>query len=454
MSLTPGMPAAAPQPAGVPTPTVATPLPTPNVAATPQTGITTTAGLSAGPAQGSRMPVDLRKLRAAAPIACVLTGLAASGLVGLDGLQQSPYAVIDQHRYVSEALHTFRDADLLAGSYLALQAIDSSAPSPERTERLNRWRGRYTARSQEVGPYVVQAAGAAGALPELPSAVNAMTSYATSMERTLTPPAGSATSPARSPVEAASASYRRLGADAQTRILTPLQTVSAAGLTRLGSDDAVGGRAGGRALVILVGGLSTVALVLTSAWLARKTHRIVNPGLALATLLTLGVTAMATVPGISFGDSPEVSVRQATRVGQLSEQLYQLRRTELSSVLPGGDPAAAQREWQERSGQITGNARTMGSEFTAAWRAYTTQHAPLVDTRSPVTERVAALTASTEAFSNVLSVTRTAQAVAARGLTNSVGDPAYLESGTALVAGLVAAGAAWVGIGRRLREYR
>lgn len=441
----PGSPATLAHPSGMPIPLAAgsaRPVGSALAAASTQTAV-----------QGARMPSQLRRLRAAAPIACALTGIAASGLIGVSGYEVPASSVIEQQRHVVAAQHEFSRADLAAGQIMAERVI---AARPAGSSELDAQRTRVTAALGTSAAEVVAAASSATSSPQLISSVRGLTSYQASLAESLLAPAASTTKAARA--------YGQLGGQASSAVLTPLATVATANLDRLTDGAGVTTRAWGRPSVLVVGGLSTLGLALASWWLARKTHRIVNPGLAAAGVITAGLTLLAVNPGLLIGDGANDAVAQARSTQSLTTELHDLRRAELGGLLPGGDPSAAQSTWTTQAAQISQQLRlTSGAQprvktdppapVERAWADYQAAHAKLITADSP-SRRIEQLRAGDTALSDVFKAAATASSQAANTLDGAVGRPALIGSGGALAAGLLAAMLAWMGIGRRLQEYR
>lgn len=454
---TAGTAAAAGQPTRHGTSTAAPPVPvgTPGLpGGVPQasgTGLPAT-GAAAAPQQGSRMPSDLRRLRAAAPIACALTGVAASGLLGITGYEPTASSVVEQQRQIAAAQQELHRADLAAGRIVAERALRPDTPTAE----LDAARSAYDRATAAAAERLVSAAGAAQAPAELTTAIRGLTSYTQLMERALVAPAASATN--------AADSYRQLREVASTEVLNPLSAASTTNLERLRDGGGAAGRPGGRILVLLVGGLSTAGLVAASWWLARKTHRIINPALASAAVITAGLTFLAVNPQLAIGANANNAVETARSYQSLATQVYDARRAELTGLLPGTDADAAQATWKRNSDEID---VAIGADLlnrperqtqlpvaaVQAWENYQRAHTRLL-AAGGAQERIGQLRAGDRELGVVLDATETANRGAADGLNDAVGRPALIGSASALAAGALAAALAWIGIGRRLEEYR
>lgn len=381
----------------------------------------------------STMPRDLRRLRAAAPIACALTGIAASGFLGTTGLQASPAATTRQLAHVTEAKQAFQRADVAAAEIAANRALGATAAK----------RSTYDDAIASVHASLVAAADAAPGAESLADAAGALTSYTAAVERVIAAPAKST---------AQANDYRTAAATARDQVLGKIDQVAAADLDRLSGGGGAASRPGGTLLVLLIGGGSTLGLGLASWWLARKTHRIVNPGLAAATLITAGLTFLTLVPSARPGNDASGAVDAAKSVAALRDSAYAARIAEVDRLLPGGsDAGASEQTWQARTREVNAALRRHG-QLSNSWNDYANLH-PRLAAASPG-ERPNVLAASGDAFGTFMAeVDRTVEQ-RQQGVDQSVTQPATITAGVALGAGLLAGGLAWAGIGRRLDEYR
>lgn len=414
----------------------AAPAPMPGQAAAP-TPAWTPAGAPAvtaatpGARTPSTMPRDLRRLRAAAPIACALTGIAASGFLGTTGLQASPAATSRQLTHVTEAKQAFQRADVAAGQLVANRYLGTPTPA----------RAAYDDAIRSVNASLVAAADAAPGAESLADAAADLTAYTSAVERAVAAPAKSAP---------AADDYREAAEAARTNVLGRIDQVVAADLERLSGGGGAASRPGGTLLVLLIGGGSTVGLGLASWWLARKTHRIVNPGLAAATLVTAGLTFLTLVPSARPGNDASGAVEAARSIATLRDSAYAARTAELLRLLPDADPTLAERTWQARAREV-GNTLP-DADLADTWAAYTEAHTA-VTAVSPA-GRSEAMATSGRAFEAFLADLDRAATDRQRRVDQSVTQPATITAGVALSAGLLAGGMAWAGIGRRLDEYR
>ncbi len=419
--------AAEPVPAAtapVPTPAAATPVawtPAGDPVATPH--VATAAGRTP-----STMPRDLRRLRAAAPVACALTGIAASGFLGTTGLQASPAATTRQLSHVTAAKQAFQRADVAAAEIVAARTLGGKPAA----------RTTYDAAIRSVNTSLVAAADAAPGAEGLADAAGDLTAYTTAVERALAAPATST---------AVASAYLKAADEARANVLTRMDTVATADLDRLRDGGGASSRPGGTLLVLLIGGGSTIGLGLASWWLARKTHRIVNPGLAAATLVTAGLTFLTLVPSARPGTDAGAAVNRATSVAALRDNLYAARVTELRPLLTGENTDAAWERYHQAA------SRNLTADVQDDWVDYRTYHQDL-RTAQGQNAKVSELARTTEAFGSIVATVDANAADAQRGLDRAVTVPATITAGVALGAGLLAGGLAWAGIGRRLEEYR
>lgn len=379
----------------------------------------------------STMPRDLRRLRAAAPIACALTGIAASGFLGTTGLQASPVATTQQLAHATQAKQAFQRADLAAAQIVAGRALGATPTN----------RTTYDESIRSVGSSLVAAADAAPGAQSLTDAAAGLTAYTAAVERAIAAPAKSAT---------AVNDYLRAAQTARNDVLAPIDRVAADGLERLSGGGGAASRPGGILLVLLIGGGSTIGLGMASWWLARKTHRIINPGLAVATVMTAGLTFFTLVPSARPGYQAGGAVEEAKSVAALRDNAYAARAAEVQRLMPGTDTAEAERVWQERRTDV---ARGLRTGLAGPWAAYSELHGTLAAADTPA-ERAEAMAGSGEAFDTFMDAVDRQAAASQRRVDQAVTQPATITAGVALAAGLSAAALAWAGVGRRLEEYR
>lgn len=403
------------------------------------------------PAQGSRMPTDLARLRAAAPIACALTGVAASGLLGVSGYQAPAPALVSQQQHLTAARHDFLRADLAAGQLLAQRTVHPDITASQQATT----RETYEQALDDAAAQLVAAAGASTPPPELATTIRGMTTYQRQVEQLLAAPASAQTT-------SSAATHQALRDTAATHVLDPLAQASATTMHLLAEGGGAASRPGGRSLVLVVGGLSTLGLALASWWLARKTHRIINPGLVGATVVTAGITVLALSP--PFVRDATTAINTAKDYDTAVTTVYDLRRAELNSLLPAGQ-ALSPATWSTMSKQaddrlqgirlIPQSTRArMASEAAQDWGRYERAHETLTAPTTSAATKAQQLQTGGDALSALFTAATDASQRTTADLNRAVGTPGLLWSSATLAGGIAAGALAWAGVGRRLREYR
>lgn len=240
-------------------------------ATTPQTtGAPAPAPAAAKAAESSTTAARLRTLGIASVLACTLTGAAGYLVVESDPVQTARSTAMQTERLTR--LHT--SAQALHGDATTLLSSGAAA-----TDTSSDYDASLSTLSREVAQ---AAAGRSEDAAQLGSVNAALTRYATTIERARMQAA--AGSPTTELTEQAQALLT-------TDVTTPLAELrdSTAALGERASATATG-------FTVLLGLTTLISLgtlIGGGAWLARKTHRVVNPPLVAATLLTLGVSAVA-----------------------------------------------------------------------------------------------------------------------------------------------------------------
>lgn len=391
------------------------------------------AGQSPTPAQQRQAPVarptgttsrtarGLRRLRVAAALACLATGLAATGYLGTSGYQGSAETLAQQLTDIGEAHTEVGRTQVAAAASVAGRDADFAAVAGEAAVALSR----------------ADEAGAAGVDTGLPEAGRAYTDYVVAVTR--------AEEQAQADAEAAGAAYGQAQAVLDRQVLDPLATAMSA------SADRLEGR-GRSDLTAYVGVAATLVLLAGCVWLARRTHRVVNPGLAGATLITAGITVLAVNPASLPGSAGETleSLRQQQHV---VAALQDARTADLAATVPAVDDATVQRQWDMAVEVIAVQALGWPLEQQQAWEDYATAHEALAAAEG-AEARQDALDDGEAAMAPLLEWAEDEAAAGHAQLRAQVGRPAVVTSGVAALLGLVAAALAWTGIGRRLRDYR
>ncbi len=372
--------------------------------------------------KGSTTPRTLRRWRAATTAACVFTGAVAAGLIDTTG-GVAPGSPADQIAHVAEARGRLEAADAEAAGALAQARL--GAPPQDRAI--------FDQKTQEATGLLTRAAGA-GEAEALTGVNTAVTGYARQVERAY---AQVGTNPT-----AAAATYRAASDTLHGQTIPALAQVAVRAEDRLNRKPTGGGSPWG----ILVGGATLALLLGGSAVLARRTHRLVNPGLAGATLLVAGVTLAPLTSSI-----PALDLSRANELIGARTEAYAARRAEALRFLPGGTAATQDSAWTRDSVNVERVLRSLSLQNSAAgtaWATYDDRHTALVDATTPATQ------------ASGLAAAVTAGRAATEALDDEV-DSAIQETDLggfqdilALLGSLAAAVLAWAGFSRRIQEYR
>lgn len=212
------------------------------------------------------------------------------------------------------------------------------------------------------------------------------------------------------------------------------------------------------ALPLGIGGAAAVLLVGTGWWLARKTRRVVNPPLAVGTLLVIGAAGL----GVAATLLPSGAVIASSNTGYLSpsatahQGAAQARAAELSALLPSADVASATsaaNDADARVQQVLTQDEAIGASSGAAWRTYAQAQVQVLSQVG--SNRSTAITTSTGsgagAFERFTASLPRVDANAALPTRSDAGAPwAWL----ALLGGVAGGALAWIGLDRRLKDYR
>ena len=217
--------------------------------------------------------------------------------------------------------------------------------------------------------------------------------------------------------------------------------------------------------------LGLAALLATQVWDSRRTHRILNPALSGGVAVVVVAAALSPVLlGVTgtAGDVRTGSYRTALAVSQALSQAYDARAMESFTLIRRGSGAAYEQafgtaadETERQLARVGDGSTNATAKLFTAWRA---QHVTIrklddggnwegavaltgsTSTGSPA----AAFDAFTTSASGVLKHAETSTTDRlARARTTAVGIGRMLAA-----AGLVAAGLSWLGLTKRLEEYR
>ncbi len=229
-------------------------------------------------------------------------------------------------------------------------------------------------------------------------------------------------------------------------------------------------------ILVAVGIVALLVLTLVGTWLARRTHRYLNPGLtgAAATVLAALVTGLVLLGSIS-GDVNRV--REGQFAGTLAltnarSAAYDAKALESLSLIQRGQGRALEAPWNARAATVSAEldkltkvpGDTAGAGLATAWAAYTAAYGEVraLDNGGNWDGAVAKATTgdpggSRPAFAAFTLAGDTALKTYQDSLQTQVGAPATKANVAALLvllAGLGAAVAATRGIAKRVEEYR
>ena len=247
-------------------------------------------------------------------------------------------------------------------------------------------------------------------------------------------------------------------------------------------DDAYGGAGDAVAYFVLAVGTGTVGLVLVQVWLARRTHRILNPGLSAASVLAVvGIVGGVVVLGSTGGTADEVRTTSYAATSALAtarSAAYSAKGLESLTLVKQGGGGAYQTAWVEQAKQIdarlgdAATAKVPVAEARAALAAWSSTHEKIraLDDGGNWPEAVKAATAdepvpsgpakdlsSNQDFDRLVAALDPAleeQSAAVSDRLATTWTPLQAVGWGLLVLGVLAAVASVGGISRRLGEYR
>ena len=221
---------------------------------------------------------------------------------------------------------------------------------------------------------------------------------------------------------------------------------------------------------LLVGVVSLIGLVALAVWLARRTHRYLNPSLtgAIALLLVALFVTATVITGISTAtrDVSGGDYEQAVALANVTTAANDARANESLTLIKRGSGAANEAAWAtNRTAVDTGLAKTdQSGELTRSWQAYVDAHVKVraLDNGGHWDDAVKLSTSTaTGGAANTfntfdVAVTQARDSAGKDTVTTleGLGGSAPL---VAVVVALVALVASWLivrGVGQRTEEYR
>ncbi|WP_076260211.1 hypothetical protein [Intrasporangium flavum] len=220
-------------------------------------------------------------------------------------------------------------------------------------------------------------------------------------------------------------------------------------------------------LQLLVGLVSLIALVLIAVWLAKRTHRYLNPSLSAAiVILVVGLfVAASTIGGIGNAtrNVQQGDFKTAVQLAGVTTAANDARANESLTLIKRGSGASYEKKWKTDD---TAVRTALGDDSTllADWNAYRGVHTKVrsLDDNGQWDQAVAlstsiaadgAATAFT-AFDNAAAAQRDKASQSAVANLEGLGGSAPYYAAALAIAALVAAWLVVRGFGQRIEEYR
>jgi hypothetical protein len=247
--------------------------------------------------------------------------------------------------------------------------------------------------------------------------------------------------------------------------LPPLETLVSAERKRVDSSASTVGSAQDEALLLLVGVI--VCLLLTQIWLFRRTHRMFNPPIALASVLVL-VAGIISLAVIGWSRSRDDTARrgaytQTVALATVRIDGFDAKSSESLTLIARGSG----QPFEDRFKSVTAEARTaLGAvadrRTKSSFATYLARHAAVraADNGGKYEAAVAMATgngAANAAFGEFETTSGRALTTQSTQLSDDLAHarfPLLVLSLLLLVAGVIAAIVARRGIAQRLQEYR
>ena len=265
---------------------------------------------------------------------------------------------------------------------------------------------------------------------------------------------------------------RNASADLRTDALPALAALIDANSARV--DHEMDAARSAWALAVGSGVVGLAGVVAASVWLARRTHRYVNPPLAAAGVVLLVLTVGSGIVLVSVSshvaDARATSSAAADALSTARLGAYDAKANESLTLIARGSGSAFEEAWVASAAQVDGaldDAQASGvvdQDVPTAWTAYAEQHAAIrqLDDDGAWEDAVAAATSRDEGSANAAFAAFDDASAAALTEASDATSDALESAGSGLVLGLwlsVAAGLAvavlsWSGISRRIEEYR
>lgn len=247
-------------------------------------------------------------------------------------------------------------------------------------------------------------------------------------------------------------------------------------------DDAYGRAGDAVAYFVLAAGAGTIGLVLVQVWLARRTHRILNPGLSAASVLAVvGIIGGAVVLGSTGGTADEVRTTSYAATSALAtarSAAYSAKGLESLTLVKQGGGGVYETAWVAQAKEIdarlgdAATAKVSVVQARAALAAWTTTHERIralddggnwpaavqaATADDPVASGAASGLSSNQDFDRLVAALDPAledQSAAVADRLATTWTPLQVIGWGLLGLGVLAAVASVGGISRRLGEYR
>lgn len=263
---------------------------------------------------------------------------------------------------------------------------------------------------------------------------------------------------------------RNASADLRTDALPALAALIDANSARV--DHEMDAARSAWALAVVSGVVGLAGVVAASVWLARRTHRYVNPPLAAAgvvlLVLTVGSGIVLVSSSTQVGDARATHYAAADSLSTARLGAYDAKANESLTLIARGSGSAFEEAWVASAAQVDDalgeRSGVLDQDVRTTWAAYAEQHAAIrqLDDDGAWEDAVAAATSRDDGSANAAFAAFDDASSAALAEASGATSDALEDAGSGLVLGLwlsVAAGLAvavlsWSGISRRIEEYR
>jgi hypothetical protein len=305
------------------------------------------------------------RMRILAFVAAVVA--AAFGLVGAMSLWSSAGAL-------ERADHNTAQVVRIQGIYADLVRADADATSSFLVGGIENadQRADYDASLDRVATGIADAADAQPADSEALGALNgAVQDYAATIEE--------ARVYNRQGLPVGAQYLSGASATLRSDILPIVKTLSDANKARADAEF----DASSRLLMLVLSGLGALAvLVLVMVWLARRTHRYLNPSMFVGSLVVLAALAIGIVTLAGVGSQVQAvrnsSFAYTVKLADARTAAYDAKSNESLTLIARGSGSAYEKAWQTQSDNVLSSLASLDSttqgRLRGEWNAYKTQH--------------------------------------------------------------------------------